>query len=100
MQHEQHDPFETTPEGVPVPNFTPWRATRELAKGWSPSILRAFIAELTRIGSVQAATRAVGRTPRHTENFETFAASRSRFRHNPDRVTFVTLPAPNEKSLD
>jgi hypothetical protein len=37
---------------------------------------------------------------RHRENFENFAASRSRFRRSPDRVTFVTLPAPNEKSLD
>jgi hypothetical protein len=100
MQQDQQTPFETTPEGIPVPNFTPWRATRELAKGWSPSIQRAFIVELTRIGSVNAAAKAVGRTPRHTENFENFAASRSRLRHHPDRVTFVTLPAPNEKSLD
>jgi hypothetical protein len=100
MQQDQQDPFETTPEGVPVPNFTPWRATRELAKGWSPSIQREFFAELTRIGSVQPAARAVSRTPRHRENFENFAASRSRFRRSPDRVTFVTLPAPNEKSLD
>jgi hypothetical protein len=100
MQHETHSLFEATPEGVPIPNFTPWQAARRRAQGWSPSIRRAFIAELTRIGSVQAATRAVGRTPRHTENFENFAASRSRFRHSPERVTFVTLPAPNEKSLD
>lgn len=64
MQQEQHDPFETTPEGVPVPEFTPWRAMRERARGWSPSIQRAFIAELTRIGSVNAAAKAVGRSPR------------------------------------
>jgi hypothetical protein len=100
MQHDQTDPFETTPEGVPIPNFTPWQAARRRAQGWSPSIRRAFIAELTRIGSVQAASRAFGRTPRHRENFKKFAASRSRLRHHPDRVTFVTLPAPNEKSLD
>jgi hypothetical protein len=100
MQQEQHDPFETTPEGVPVPNFAPWQVARQRARGWSPSIQRAFIGELTRIGSVQAAARAVGWTPRHRENFENFAASRSCFRHHPDRVTFVTLPAPNEKSLD
>jgi hypothetical protein len=100
MQQEQDDPFETTPEGVPVPNFTPWQAARQRARGWSPSIQRAFIAELTRIGSVQVAARAVGWTPCHRENFENFAAPRSRFRHNPNGVTFLTLPAPNEKSLD
>jgi hypothetical protein len=93
-------PFETTPEGVPAPDFTPWRAARQRARGWSPSIQCAFIAELTRIGSFQAAARAVGRTPRHRENFEKFAASRARFRRSPDRVTFVTFPAPHEKSLD
>jgi hypothetical protein len=100
MRHETHSLFEATPEGVPIPNFTPWQAARRRAQGWSPSIRRAFIAELTRIGSVQAASRAFGRTPRHRENFEKFAASRSRLRHHPDSVTFVTLPAPNEKSLD
>jgi hypothetical protein len=100
MQQEQDDPFETMPEGVPVPEFMPWQAARQRARGWSPSIQRALIAELTRIGSIQATTRAVSRSPRHRENFENFAASRSRFRHNPDSVTFVTLPAPNEKSLD
>jgi hypothetical protein len=100
MQQDQQTPFETTPEGVPVPNFTPWQAARQRARGWSPSIQRAFFAELTRIGSVKAAAHAFARTPRHRENFEKFAASRSCFRHHPDRVTFVTFPAPNEKSLD
>jgi hypothetical protein len=64
MQPDQQDSFETTPEGVPIPEFTPWRAKRERARGWAPSIQRAFIAELTRIGSVNSAARAVGRTPR------------------------------------
>lgn len=58
------DPVRTTPEGIPVPAFTPWRAARERARGWSPAIQRAFIAELTRIGSVNAAARAVNRSAR------------------------------------
>lgn len=64
MQQEQDDHFETTPEGVPVPDFTPWRPMRERARGWSASIQRAFIAELARIGSVNSAAKAVGRTAR------------------------------------
>jgi hypothetical protein len=64
MTNEPKDPFETTPEGVPVPEFTPWRAQRERARGWSPAIQRAFIAELTRIGSVNAAAKAIERTAR------------------------------------
>ncbi len=53
-----------TPEGIPIPNFTPWRAKRERVGGWSPEVQRAFIAELTRIGSVGAAARSVGKTAR------------------------------------
>ncbi len=81
MTQHHTDPVETTPEGVPVPEFTPWRATRERAKGWSPAVQRAFIVELTRIGSVNAATRAVGRSKRSAYNLrdklgaESFAAA-------------------------
>ena len=47
MKQEISDPTKTTPEGVPIPVFTPWRALRERARGWSPALQRAFIAELT-----------------------------------------------------
>jgi hypothetical protein len=53
-----------TPEGVPIPAFTPWQAKRERTGGWSPETQRAFIHELTRIGSIGAAARAVGKTAR------------------------------------
>lgn len=55
---------EITPEGIPIPAFTPWRAKRERSGGWLPETQRAFIHELTRIGSVSAAARAVGKTAR------------------------------------
>lgn len=55
---------ECTPEGVPIPAFTPWRAKRERSGGWLPETQRAFIHELTRIGSVGAAANAVGKTSR------------------------------------
>jgi hypothetical protein len=55
---------ECTPEGVPIPAFTPWRAKRERSGGWSPETQRAFIHQLTRIGSVGAAAKAVGKTSR------------------------------------
>ncbi len=55
---------ECTPEGVPIPAFTPWRARRERSGGWSAKTQRAFIRELTRIGSVGAAAKAVGKTSR------------------------------------
>ena len=55
---------ELTPEGVPIPVFTPWRPRRVRAQGWSALVQRAFIAELTRIGSVSAAAKAVGKTAR------------------------------------
>ena len=64
MNQHQIAATTTTPEGLPVPDFTPWRAMRERANGWSPAIQRAFIVELTRIGSVNAAARAVGRSRR------------------------------------
>jgi hypothetical protein len=55
---------ECTPEGIPIPAFTPWRAKRERSSGWSPETQAAFIHELTRIGSVEAAAKAVGKTSR------------------------------------
>lgn len=55
---------ELTPEGIPIPAFTPWRPKRERVTGWLPDTQRAFIRELTRIGSVSAAARAVGKTAR------------------------------------
>lgn len=51
-----------TPEGVPVPAFTPWQPKRARARGWSAVTQRWFIAELTRIGSARAAAAAVGKT--------------------------------------
>lgn len=56
------DEMLTTPEGVPVPLFTPWQATRARARGWSPVMQRWFIVELTRIGSARAAAAAVGKS--------------------------------------
>jgi hypothetical protein len=55
---------ERTPEGVPIPAFTPWQPVRARGNGWSAAVQRGFIAELTRIGSVGAAARAVGKTAR------------------------------------
>lgn len=56
--------LDTTPEGIPVPRFVPWRPERWQAGGWTAETQRAFIHELTRIGSVGAAARAVGKTAR------------------------------------
>jgi hypothetical protein len=53
-----------TPEGIPIPTFTPWRPQRERAGGWSAETQRGFIAELTRTGLVGAAARAVGKSAR------------------------------------
>ena len=44
----------------PSPAFTHWQAKRECSGGWSPEMQRAFIHELTCIGAVGAAARAVG----------------------------------------
>jgi hypothetical protein len=72
---------EYTPEGIPIPAFTPWRAKRERSGGWSPTTQRAFIHELTRIGSVGAAAKAVGKTSRSAyqlrekDGAESFAAA-------------------------
>lgn len=72
---------ECTPEGIPIPAFTPWRAKRERSGGWSPETQRAFIHELTRIGTVGAAAKAVGMTSRSAyqlrdkDGAESFAAA-------------------------
>ena len=55
---------ETTPEGVPIPTFSPWRAKRERVNGWCPATQRAFIAELTRTGCPAEAAKMVGRSKR------------------------------------
>jgi hypothetical protein len=59
----ENDPNHT-PEGVPIPTFSPWRAKRERVGGWCPATQRAFIAELTRTGCPAEAAQAVGRSRR------------------------------------
>jgi|CXWL01.1.fsa_nt_gi hypothetical protein len=54
----------TTPEGIPIPDFTPWYPRHARTGGWTADVQRAFIAALTRIGSVGAAARAVGMSRR------------------------------------
>lgn len=68
---------ECTPEGVPIPAFTPWRAKRERSGGWSPATQRAFIHELTRIGSVEAAAKAVGKSSRSAYDLRDKAGAES-----------------------
>ena len=60
------DPEEpaATPEGVPIPVFTPFVPIRRRGNGWTAATQRAFVAELTRIGSARAAAQAVGRSVR------------------------------------
>lgn len=69
--------LEYTPEGIPIPPFTPWRAKRETRNGWLPETQRGFIRELTRIGSVSAAARAVGKTPRSAYQLRAKAGAES-----------------------
>jgi len=72
---------ETTPEGIPIPDFMPWYPRRARSGGWTVAVQRAFIAELTRIGCVGAAARAVGKSKRSAyllrekEGAESFAAA-------------------------
>jgi hypothetical protein len=76
----QQDPAHT-PEGVPIPTFSPWRAKRERAGGWCPATQRAFIAELTRTGCPAEAAKVVGRSSRSADmlrdkpGVESFAAA-------------------------
>ena len=41
-----------TPEGVPIPAFTPWTGERRRDSGWTPHVQWLFIAALTRLGCV------------------------------------------------
>lgn len=72
---------EYTPEGMPIPAFTPWQPKRARSGGWSAETQRAFIHELTRIGLVGAAARAVGKSAksaydlRNKAGAESFAAA-------------------------
>lgn len=49
-----------TPEGVPIPAFTPWTGERRRGSGWTAEAQWAFIAALTRLGCVAAAAQAAG----------------------------------------
>lgn len=53
-----------TPEGIPVPRFTPWRGRNHKPNGWSAATQRAFIYALVRCGSARTAARAVGKSVR------------------------------------
>lgn len=71
----------TTPEGIPVPDFTPWYPRRARMGGWTADVQRAFLLELTRIGCAGAAAKAVGKSKRSAyllrekEGAEGFAAA-------------------------
>lgn len=71
----------TTPEGIPVPDFTPWYPRHTRTGGWTADVQRAFILELTRIGCAGAAAKAVGKSKRgayllrEKEGAESFAAA-------------------------
>ncbi len=72
---------EYSSDGLPVPAFTPWRPLRVRVGGWSAEAQHVFIHELTRIGSVAAAARVVGKTARSAyllrdkDGAESFAAA-------------------------
>jgi hypothetical protein len=53
-----------TPEGVPVPRFTPWRGRNHNPRGWTPARQLGFMRALTRCGSARAAAAAVGKSVR------------------------------------
>lgn len=53
-----------TPEGVPIPAFTPWTGERRRGSGWTPQAQALFIAALTRLGCVAAAAQVAGRSVR------------------------------------
>ncbi len=72
---------QTTPEGIPIPRFEPWRPQRARVNGWTADVQHAFIAALTRIGCANAAAKAVGKSRRSAyllrdkEGAESFAAA-------------------------
>ncbi len=53
-----------TPEGVPIPAFTPWLGERRRGSGWTAEAQLLFIAALTRLGCVAAAAAVAGRSVR------------------------------------
>jgi hypothetical protein len=63
MDEGDDDPW-VTPEGVPVPRFTPWRGRNHAPNGWTPARQLGFIRALTRCGSARAAAAAVGKSVR------------------------------------
>lgn len=58
---DQHD---HTPEGVPIPRFTPWRGRNHDPRGWTAERQRLFIRALARCGSARMAAAMVGKTVR------------------------------------
>ncbi len=72
---------QTTPEGIPIPAFEPWRPRRERLNGWTADVQRAFISALTRIGCTNAAAKSVGKSRRSAyhlrdkEGAESFSAA-------------------------
>lgn len=63
MEQEEEDLW-LTPEGVPVPRFTPWAGRNHNPRGWTPARQLGFIRALTRCGSARAAAAAVGKSVR------------------------------------
>lgn len=61
---EEDDDLWVTPEGVPVPRFTPWRGRNHKPNGWTPARQLGFMRALTRCGSARAAAAAVGKSVR------------------------------------
>jgi len=61
---EQDDDLWVTPEGVPVPQFTPWRGRNHKPDGWTAARQLGFMCALTRCGSARAAAAAVGKSVR------------------------------------
>ena len=61
---EEDDDLWVTPEGVPVPRFTPWIGRNHNPRGWTPARQLGFMRALTRCGSARAAAAAVGKSVR------------------------------------
>lgn len=64
MADEDDDDPWTTPEGIPVPRFTPWRGRNHNPRGWTAARQLGFIRTLTRCGSARAAAASVGKSVR------------------------------------
>ena len=63
MEQEDDDLW-FTPEGVPVPRFTPWIGRNHDPRGWTPARQLGFMRAMTRCGSARAAAAAVGKSVR------------------------------------